>query len=77
MQQTTLTFFLPGDPSPFALPLLGFRIAAGFPSPADDYLEGRIDPNELLIENPAATFIAQVSGDSMKDAGIHDRDYMG
>jgi DNA polymerase V len=76
MQQNTLVFFDVAITTPLYLPLLGHRIAAGFPSPADDYLEGRIDPNELLIENPAATFIAQVSGDSMKNAGIHDRDYI-
>ena len=56
------------------IPLLGFRIAAGFPSPADDYLEGRIDLNEHLIRNKEATFILRVKGWSMVKAGIHDGD---
>ena len=71
-----LTFFTPGASEAIYLPLLGYRVAAGFPSPADDYLENRIDLNELLIQNPPATFVARVNGVSMKDAGIHDGDYV-
>ena len=56
------------------IPLLGFRIRAGFPSPADDYLEGRIDQNEHQIRNKEATFILRVKGWSMVKAGIHDGD---
>lgn len=56
------------------IPLLGFRIPAGFPSPADDYLEGRIDLNEHLIQHKEATFILRVKGWSMIKAGIHDGD---
>ena len=58
------------------LPFLSSRVAAGFPSPADDYIEGRIDINDLLIQNPPATFIARVTGESMQEAGIHDGDYV-
>jgi|ERR1700733_1290551 len=50
------------------------RPAAGFPSPAADYVEGRLDLNERLIARPAATFIVRVSGDSMRRAGIHNGD---
>ena len=50
------------------------RPQAGFPSPAADYIEERIDLNELLIRNPPATFCARVSGDSMIDIGILDED---
>lgn len=71
-----LTFFTTANPPPLHLPLIAHRVAAGFPSPADDYLESRIDINELLIQNPPATFIARVSGDSMRGAGIHDGDYV-
>lgn len=46
------------------------RVAAGFPSPADDYLDNPLDFNELLIGHPAATFAVRVAGDSMKGAGI-------
>jgi len=50
------------------------RIRAGFPSPADDYLERNICLQDLLIEHPAATFLVKVEGHSMKDAGIMDGD---
>src|SRR3982750_1517772 len=62
------------DPSPFPLPLIGRWIPAGFPSPADDYLEGEIDLNRYLIERPAACYLMKVSGPSMSGAGIMDGD---
>ena len=71
-----LTFYTPDIGKALSLPLLACRVAAGFPSPADDYLENRIDLNELLIQNPPATFIAKVTGESMRDVGIHDGDYV-
>jgi DNA polymerase V len=52
------------------------RIAAGFPSPAADYEEQKLDLNKYLIQNPAATFFVRVSGDSMLGAGIHDGDLL-
>lgn len=61
-------------PSFLPLPLIGFRVPCGFPSPADDYVEGRIDLNEHLIKNKEATFIIRVQGWSMVKAGIHDGD---
>lgn len=64
------------DPLPFALPLLGRLVPAGFPSPADDYLEGEIDLNQLLIERPSATYLMRVSGPSMEGAGIMDGDFV-
>lgn len=54
------------------IPLIDGTVQAGFPSPAGDYLEGRIDLNEHLIEHPAATFLVWVAGDSMTGAGIYD-----
>ncbi|MCR1347035.1 translesion error-prone DNA polymerase V autoproteolytic subunit [Acidithiobacillus ferrooxidans] len=56
------------------LPLMVSRIAAGFPSPADDYVEKQIDLNTHLIQHREATFILRVSGWSMRDAGIFDGD---
>ena len=47
-------------------------IKAGFPSPADDYLQDRLDFNRDLIRHPETTFYGRVSGDSMMDAGIND-----
>lgn len=53
-----------------ALPFADGGIRAGFPSPAQDYVDLSLDLNRDLIQNPAATFYAKVIGDSMKDAGI-------
>lgn len=62
------------EPVRLSVPLFSNRIAAGFPSPADDYIENRLDLNQLLIRNPAATFFLKVKGHSMKNAGIFDGD---
>ena len=56
------------------LPLFASRLRAGFPSPADDYLEDKIDLNRYLAEHPAATFLVRVDGDSMTGAGIFPGD---
>ena len=56
------------------LPLLSFSVSAGFPSPADDYTEERIDLNEYLIQNPFSTFFIRVKGNSMINSGIQDQD---
>ena len=59
---------------PLLLPLAGERVAAGFPSPADDYVEVGIDLNDQLIRHPTSTFFLRVSGDSMTGAHILDGD---
>lgn len=51
-------------------------VPAGFPSPADDYIEGKLDLNDYLIRHPAATFFVRVSGDSMIERGIHHGDIL-
>lgn len=51
-------------------------VPAGFPSPAGDYVEGKLDLNDHLIRHPAATFIIRVEGDSMTGAGIHPGDLL-
>ena len=56
------------------IPFFLDRLPAGFPSPAADYIEGRLDLNEHLIARPAATFIVQISGDSLIGAGVYDGD---
>ena len=58
----------------FKLPLATLRVHAGFPSPADDYLEERINLNEYIISHPAATFFYWVEGNSLIEAGIFDGD---
>ena len=52
------------------------RVPAGFPSPADDYVETSLDLSEALIDNEESTFYVRVAGDSMKGAGIHDGDIL-
>jgi len=59
--------------SPVILPLYLSGISAGFPSPADDYLDKKLSLDELLIRNSTATFLIQVSGHSMIGAGILDK----
>ncbi|MCZ4057919.1 translesion error-prone DNA polymerase V autoproteolytic subunit [Pantoea sp. LMR881] len=58
------------------LPLYIERVSCGFPSPAQDYVEQRLDLNELLVHRPSATYFVRVSGDSMIDAGISDGDML-
>ena len=62
--------------SDLAIPLAGACVQAGFPSPADDYLEGCIDLNRELVSNKEATFYARVRGSSMKDIGIREGDVL-
>ena len=62
--------YLPDRRTRWSRPLFMCRVPAGFPSPAEDYVEGRIDLNRDLIRHPLSTFYIRVSGDSMIGAGI-------
>ncbi|MCS5587277.1 MAG: translesion error-prone DNA polymerase V autoproteolytic subunit [Porticoccaceae bacterium] len=57
-------------------PLFLESVSAGFPSPAEDYIEQSLDLNEFCIKRPAATFFVRVQGDSMIDAGIYSEDML-
>lgn len=59
-----------------SFPLFLESIPAGFPSPADDYIDRKLDLNELIIRHPAATFFVRVVGESMIGAGIHSGDIL-
>lgn len=59
-----------------SVPMFTEQVAAGFPSPADDYLEGNLDLNTYLIQHPVATYFVRVTGDSMIGAGIHSGDIL-
>lgn len=59
-----------------AIPLMNSTISAGFPSPAGDYREEKLDLSRYLVSHPAATYFLRVRGDSMKDAGILDGDIL-
>ena len=71
-----INVFTPNADSEVELPLSGERVAAGFPSPAEDYASLSLDLNRELIKNPASTFYARVSGLSMIDEGINDGDLL-
>lgn len=62
--------------APFEIPLMNANVSAGFPSPAGDYKEDKLDLNRFMINHPVATYFLRVSGDSMKDAGILDGDIL-
>lgn len=74
-QVEQLSEFRPHDVKQ-GLPLFLATVAAGFPSPAGDYIECRLDLNEHLIRHPSATFFVRVAGDSMTGAGIHNGDIL-
>lgn len=59
-----------------SFPLYGGKVPAGFPSPADDYVESRLDLNEYLIRHKEATFFLRVKGSSMSGASINDGDLL-
>lgn len=59
-----------------SIPFIENTISAGFPSPAEDYLESGIDLNKELIRHPSTTFFGRVKGDSMCEAGIYEGDIL-
>ncbi len=61
---------------PIRIPMLSHTVTAGFPSPADDYIEGRLSLDEHLIQNRDATFFVRAKGNSMVGAGIFDGDLL-
>jgi DNA polymerase V len=72
----TLDFFTPSMTTRVELPFYDVGIQAGFPSPADDFIELSIDINKEYIKNRDATFFAKVKGHSMKNVGIFDGDLL-
>ena len=66
----------PGESDGCTRPLFLASVPAGFPSPADDYIERKLDLNTYLVRHPAATFFVRVTGDSMVGAGIHSGDML-
>ena len=74
---TSFTVLLPAPlPHVLSLPLFSGKVAAGFPSPADDFVEKSLDLNELLVQKPAATFFVRAQGESMLGVGIHPNDIL-
>ena len=73
---TTAILFPAKEPCALPLSLFSGKVAAGFPSPADDFVEKTLDLNELLVQRPAATFFVRAEGESMLGAGIHPNDIL-
>lgn len=71
-----LNFYSPDYSSEVQIPFFDVGISAGFPSPADDFIELTIDLNKELIKNKDTTFFAKVKGHSMKNVGINDGDLL-
>ena len=76
MNQFFAEILSPEATSRIELPLLLSEVIAGFPSPADDYIDRKMDLNEQLISNKAATFLVRAYGDSMIDANIKEGDIL-
>ncbi|HLP49475.1 MAG TPA: translesion error-prone DNA polymerase V autoproteolytic subunit [Chitinophagales bacterium] len=70
-----LTFFEPETGKVLKVPMIG-TVAAGFPSPAMEYVEVSLDLNQLVVKNKNSTFYAQVDGQSMIDAGLNHGDIL-
>jgi len=69
-----IDFIQPSIQKPIPITLFSHKVPAGFPSPADDHAESRLDLNEYLINQAESTFFVRIKGDSMVDAGILDND---
>ena len=75
-QSPGLDFYSPDTSVLHELSFFESGVSAGFPSPAEDYMEIKLDLNQVLIKHPSATFYVRVKGSSMKDAGIADGDIL-
>ncbi|WP_404471092.1 translesion error-prone DNA polymerase V autoproteolytic subunit [Vreelandella venusta] len=64
------------NPAPQPLPMFASAVRAGFPSPADDYIDAEMDLHGYVVKRPAATFFARSEGDSMIGDGIHHGDLL-
>lgn len=73
---TTIELYTADTTTDVSLPMVEGGISAGFPSPADDFLDISIDLNKELIKNPSSTFFGRVKGDSMINAGLSDGDLL-
>jgi DNA polymerase V len=75
-EPTIETILQPVQKTQWELPQYMVPVTAGYPSPAEDFIENKLDLNQHLIQHPAATFFVRVSGDSMTGAGIHSGDLL-
>jgi len=73
---TNLEIYTADTTTSIQLPFVESGISAGFPSPADDFLDASIDLNREFVKNPSTTFYGRVKGDSMINAGLNDGDLL-
>ncbi|CAH0994795.1 Protein UmuD [Emticicia aquatica] len=71
-----IDFYSANISSELSLPFVDSGISAGFPSPAEEYLDLTLDLNQELVKNPSSTFYGRVKGTSMFEAGIYDGDVL-
>lgn len=76
MEKKTLEIYHAEVNTELSLPIADEGIKAGFPSPAQDFMDLAIDLNKELVRHPASTFYGRVRGDSMQDAGVYDGDIL-
>lgn len=76
MKENTLDIYHAETATELSLPIADEGIKAGFPSPAQDFMDLAIDLNKELAHHPASTFYGRVRGDSMQDAGVYDGDIL-
>jgi len=76
MKKGRITLYLVETKTAISVPFADQGIRAGFPSPAQDYIDIAIDLNRELIKNPKSTFPARVDGNSMTDVHINDMDIL-
>ena len=74
--KSSVIFYKNGPKKPMTMPYFEEGVSAGFPSPAENFMEGEIDLNNILITNPTSTYYVRVFGDSMKDIGIMSGDLL-
>ena len=75
-KSSVLELYRPDTSTVLPLPYADEGIRAGFPSPAQDYIETSLDLNKLVVHDKTSTFYARVKGDSLKDEGIDDGDIL-
>ncbi len=76
MKNREIEIFSPEINEPLFISVSDSPVHAGFPSPAENIIENKLDLNKLLVKNPSSTFFAKVSGESMIDDGVDDSDIL-
>lgn len=76
MKVKSLEIFRPDEGTSLYLTITDSPVYAGFPSPADDHLENKLDLNKALVKNPSSTFFARVKGESMIEDGVEEGDLL-